>query len=441
MSSDQLPAEAPPRVFVSYAHESSEHRDHVLRFASFLRTQGIEAVLDTWSEDERQDWYAWALQELTGADYVVVVASARYRLVGDGSGPTGLHRGVQSEAALLRELVYEDRHVWQPKILPVVLDGHGRDEIPRFLQPFSGRHFVVKELTLAGADDLLRVILRRPAHTPPPVATDRPSLPPAEVTAPRGRRFARRRTAWVAGGAVVVVAAVLAVWAGGLGEAGSTAGAPLSVVSMESRTKDYALPGALTTVDDRAAVLDPVADPADFRRMLARNAAAAVEDLTVRLVVEGGRDMVRITDIVIRIRQASPIAAGTYLASIDAGESGTIPVTADLDAAEPLFVQRDPPHTPYFATKQIDLRLGERETLEMTFSAAKKSYAFDLVIHFVADGTDHEQVVSSPSFRVTGRHADSHRYGAVFFREPGEGFRTGGPEQVCDLFTETPGCP
>jgi tetratricopeptide (TPR) repeat protein len=173
MSSDSA-----PRVFISYAHDSDEHRDRVLRFASFLRTQRIDAVLDTWCEGGSQDWYVWVIRELTGADYVLVIASPRYREVGDGSAPRGMHRGVQSEAALLRELIYDDRDHWRQRILPVLLDGHGPDEIPLFLQPHSASRYPVPAFTVTGAAALLRVLLRRPGHEPRPVAWP-PSLPPA----------------------------------------------------------------------------------------------------------------------------------------------------------------------------------------------------------------------------------------------------------------------
>jgi hypothetical protein len=141
----------------------------VLAFASFLRGQGVDAVLDLWSDGARHDWYAWALREMTTAAYVIVVASAGYRAIGDGSGPAELHRGVQSEAALLRDLVYGDRSTWTPKVLPVLLPGHGVEEIPRFLSPHTASRFAVSAYTVAGAEELLRVVHRRPAHVPPPV--------------------------------------------------------------------------------------------------------------------------------------------------------------------------------------------------------------------------------------------------------------------------------
>jgi hypothetical protein len=165
------------RVFVSYAHESEEHKARVLDFATFLRGVGVEAVLDTWAANVRRDWSAWAIAEMTAAEFVLVVASDEYRRSGDGNGPAGENRGIQSEAALLRELVHRDRSTWLPKILPVVLPGNEIDQIPLFLQPYTASHFRVPSITMAGAEELLRVILTQPGHSPPEVNPDRPVLP------------------------------------------------------------------------------------------------------------------------------------------------------------------------------------------------------------------------------------------------------------------------
>jgi hypothetical protein len=167
-----------PKVFVSYAHESYEHKAQVLAFATFLRNAGIEAILDLWSTDTRQDWYSWAIREMTAADFVLVVASERYRATGDGNGPSAVNRGIQSEAALLRELVYTDRATWLPKVLPVLLPGRTTDHIPLFLQPNTASHFTVTTFDTTGGEQLLRVILRQPGYIAPDVNAEQPLLPP-----------------------------------------------------------------------------------------------------------------------------------------------------------------------------------------------------------------------------------------------------------------------
>ncbi|MGH3879244.1 MAG: ATP-binding protein [Actinophytocola sp.] len=191
-----------PTVFISYAHDSAEHKDQVLEFATFLRGQGVEAVLDVWSTEARRDWYSWAIGQLTAVDYVIVVASEKFRRAADGLGVPDEHRGIQSEAALLRELLVGDRATWLRKILPVVLPGHGVGEIPLFLQPHTASRYVVADFTANGAAELLRVLSGRPSHMAPPVAAAPVSVPAligrhaelsrlaglvAEVCAGRGR--------------------------------------------------------------------------------------------------------------------------------------------------------------------------------------------------------------------------------------------------------------
>jgi hypothetical protein len=173
---------AVPKVFVSYAHESRAHKAQVLAFATFLRDAGIEVVLDAWSDDARQDWYVWAIREMTAADHVLVIASERYRVIGDGNGPNLENRGLQAEAALLRELVHADRATWLPKVLPVVLPGHTVDQIPLFLQPHTASHYLVTSIDTTGTEELLRVVLRRSRHLVPEVGAARPAPPePAQV--------------------------------------------------------------------------------------------------------------------------------------------------------------------------------------------------------------------------------------------------------------------
>ncbi|SFS77498.1 effector-associated domain 2-containing protein [Saccharopolyspora flava] len=158
-----------PRVFVSYAHDSEAHMTRVREFATFLRVQGVDAELDRWDNQDRRDWLAWAIDEMRKADFVLVIASPMFARMGDGSEPSGRHRGIQAEAALLRELLHRDRKTWFRKVLPVVLPGGDLDGIPLFLQPYSASHYFVHDFTPAGAEQLLRTLGGDPEHPSPPL--------------------------------------------------------------------------------------------------------------------------------------------------------------------------------------------------------------------------------------------------------------------------------
>ena len=57
-----------PRVFISYAHGSAAHMDHVRELAILLRRNGIDAVTDLPAADRRRDWAIWMLRQVQDAD-------------------------------------------------------------------------------------------------------------------------------------------------------------------------------------------------------------------------------------------------------------------------------------------------------------------------------------------------------------------------------------
>jgi len=39
----------PPKVFVSYSHDSEEHKAWVLQLSTRLRSNGVDVILDRWN--------------------------------------------------------------------------------------------------------------------------------------------------------------------------------------------------------------------------------------------------------------------------------------------------------------------------------------------------------------------------------------------------------
>lgn len=174
------------RVFVSYAHDSEEHKSRVLLLCRILRDHGMEICVDQWEDDCRRDWFTWATRRITEADFVVVVASPGYRLAGDGVVSDDTNRGVQTEASLLRDLLHCNRSIWLSKLLPVVLPGGSVSEIPLFLQPSCADHYIVEDFSPAGLGDLLRALNSRSQGRVPPDGRQ-PVYPLASTVSPRLR--------------------------------------------------------------------------------------------------------------------------------------------------------------------------------------------------------------------------------------------------------------
>lgn len=170
---------------MSYAHDSSPHQKLVLRFCERLRRAGVDVRVDEWEDDLRRDWYLWMIEQLEKADYVIVVASPRYRAAGDGTLPPHTHRGVQTESAALRNYLHQDRETWTRKILPVILPGRSVEDIPLYLQPYCASHYRIPKISAAGVSELTRVLAGRPHPVAPhPARVGAPPLPRRRGAAP-----------------------------------------------------------------------------------------------------------------------------------------------------------------------------------------------------------------------------------------------------------------
>jgi hypothetical protein len=161
------PGTSAPRVFLSYAHDDERHADSVRAFGEFLTLCAIDVHMDRWALDRRRDWHHWAIEQIKCADFVLIIASPMCRLVGDGESGGAGHWGLQSELSVMRELLHSDRSAWLQKLLPVVLPHGSVGDIPLFLQPRTADHYLVREFTVIGAEDLLRAIFGQPPYRRP----------------------------------------------------------------------------------------------------------------------------------------------------------------------------------------------------------------------------------------------------------------------------------
>lgn len=200
------PDDQPPRVFVTYSHDSPEHEKLVREFCTFLRSSaGVDVHLDQWADDGRRDWSLWALEQIREADFILAVASPDYKRRAEGLAPSHEGRGSQAEAAVLRDELTRDIAGQTGRILPVVLPGRSVEEIPSFLRPYAATHYLVPEISHAGTADLLAALCRVAKYPIPPrgrfsgnphsglPAEERPD-PPAARRDPSGQVVVNRIT-------------------------------------------------------------------------------------------------------------------------------------------------------------------------------------------------------------------------------------------------------
>jgi hypothetical protein len=80
-----MPAAAPLRVFLSYAHEDAKHRVRVKALAQRLQQAGMEVTLDQDWPTPVEGWVLWVEREVTAADVVLLVITRGFRDAFDGS--------------------------------------------------------------------------------------------------------------------------------------------------------------------------------------------------------------------------------------------------------------------------------------------------------------------------------------------------------------------
>ena len=63
------------QVFISYSHETPEHKQAVLGLAGRLRQEGVDAWLDQYESAPPEGWPRWMEQQIEGAKFVLLVCT------------------------------------------------------------------------------------------------------------------------------------------------------------------------------------------------------------------------------------------------------------------------------------------------------------------------------------------------------------------------------
>ena len=151
-----------PRVFISYTHENSKHKDWVRCLAYDLRKNGIDAILDQWECKYGSDLPAFMEKGIRTSDRVLLVCTTTYkRKVTQGKGGVGYERLVVT-GELAANILTE-------KFICVLRQGSDSKSIPTFAKTRLFIDFRRNEEYKARLDDLLRDIHTSPNHPKPPV--------------------------------------------------------------------------------------------------------------------------------------------------------------------------------------------------------------------------------------------------------------------------------
>ena len=128
------------KVFISYSHDTIEHKRHVLELSERLRADGVETGLDQYVKGtQHQKWPRWMLDQVDWADYVICICTETYYRRFRGHEEPGTGKGVDWEGAIITQEIYDSK-TRTVKFVPVMFEPAYTQFIP---EPLRGDTYYV----------------------------------------------------------------------------------------------------------------------------------------------------------------------------------------------------------------------------------------------------------------------------------------------------------
>lgn len=167
-----------PAAFISYSHDSQEHKYWVLELGMRLRSNGVDALLDQWDLGPGGDLPHFMEQSIAKADRTVMICTERYvEKANRGAGGVGYEKMI-----LTADLI---RQIDSKRVIPVIRQT-GSHHLPTFMSTKFYIDLSSADQFETGFDQLLRELLGVPLFQKPmlgvaptllPMNAPRPSLP------------------------------------------------------------------------------------------------------------------------------------------------------------------------------------------------------------------------------------------------------------------------
>lgn len=163
----------PARVFLSYSHDSENHRRNIADLAQELRSKGLDAQIDQYAESKPPlSWPHWMSEQLREADFVLLVFTETYARRFEGRERPGVGLGARWEGAIVTSDLYHEESD-TVKYIPVVVAADDSRLIPAPLRLTT--FYVIGSVGNRDLDRLFRHLHDVPAIVPAPIG------PPPEL--------------------------------------------------------------------------------------------------------------------------------------------------------------------------------------------------------------------------------------------------------------------
>lgn len=160
---------AAPKLFISYCWSSKEHEEWVLRLATELRENGVDALLDKWDLKEGHDANAFMEKMVSDADIKKVIIVIDHEYSERANKRKG---GVGTETQIISAEVYES--VDQNKFVAVIAnrDEEGNAKLPTYYKSRIYIDLSDDDLYGKNFEQLLRWVFDKPLNVRPEIGSE-----------------------------------------------------------------------------------------------------------------------------------------------------------------------------------------------------------------------------------------------------------------------------
>lgn len=153
-----------PKTFISYSHDTLEHKKWVLELATRLRNNGIDAILDQFELQAGDDVPHFMETHLASANKILMICTDRYvDKANKGEGGVGYEKMIITSNLMKR--------IDENKIIPLIRQ-NGTTKVPTFLKTKLYIDFSKSDDYEFGYDDLVRTIHNSPLFKKPPIGNN-----------------------------------------------------------------------------------------------------------------------------------------------------------------------------------------------------------------------------------------------------------------------------
>jgi len=153
-----------PKVFISYSHDSQEHKHWALNFATRLRNNGIDAIIDQWELKPGDDLPHFMETHLSSSDYILMVCTDTYvNKANSGIGGVGYEKMIITSDLL--------KNIDGNKVIPIIRQ-NGTHNVPTFLKTKLFIDFSIDRNSEFSYDELSRTIHKSPLFVKPEIGNN-----------------------------------------------------------------------------------------------------------------------------------------------------------------------------------------------------------------------------------------------------------------------------